>query len=120
MRFLADENFPASAVAALVDSGHDVTWVQTAAPGATDTDILGWMIRENRILLTFDKDFGALARNAALPDSCGIILFRTPMPPVREVGDRLAAVIVARQDWAGHFSTIEPGRTRMRKLRHRG
>ena len=114
MRFLADENFPGPAVAALVDLGHDVA--RTAVPGASDKDALAQCARENRILLTFDKDFGDLARNTALPATCGVILFRMPMPPVAEIGSRLATAIEARADWAGHFSVIEPGRVRMRKL----
>jgi hypothetical protein len=34
MRFLADENFPGDAVAALRAADHDVLWVRTDAPGA--------------------------------------------------------------------------------------
>ena len=67
MRFLANENFPRAAVAALEAAGHDVVWVRTAAPGASDRQVLAWAEREERILLTFDKDFGELARVAGLP-----------------------------------------------------
>jgi hypothetical protein len=63
MRFLANENFPAAAVAALRAAGHDVA-----------------------------------------------------MPEADEVGERLAALISARDDWAGCFSVVEPGRVRMRPL----
>jgi hypothetical protein len=115
MRFLANENFPGLAVKALETSGHDVVWVRTAAPGMADPDILAWAARDARILLTFDKDFGELARGAALPSSCGVILFRIPMPKPSGAG-RLAAVIAARSDWAGQFSVVERGRVRMRPL----
>jgi predicted nuclease of predicted toxin-antitoxin system len=67
MRFLAHENIPGVAVAALSADGHDIAWVRSTAPGMTDPDVLAWAVREGRILLTFDKDFGELARNAALP-----------------------------------------------------
>jgi hypothetical protein len=67
-------------------------------------------------LLTFDKDFGELARNAPLPPACGVVLFRTPVPRSGEVERRLSDLIMARDDWAGHFSVIEPGRVRMRPL----
>jgi predicted nuclease of predicted toxin-antitoxin system len=116
MRFLADENFPQSAVAALRALGYDVTWVRLAGPGTIDRDVLRWAIREERILLTFDKDFGELARAAALPPSSGVVLLRLPTPPGAETGRQLAAVIDSRNDWAGHFSIIEPGRVRMRSL----
>jgi predicted nuclease of predicted toxin-antitoxin system len=59
MRFLADENFPGAA--ALRAAGSDVVWVRIAAPGSSDSEILAWAAREERILLTFDKDFGELA-----------------------------------------------------------
>jgi hypothetical protein len=86
MRFLADENFPGGAVANL-------------------------SARDRRVLLTFDKDFGG---RAGLPSSCGIILFRLPMP---RDGNELARRVTERDDWAGHFAVIEPGRIRLRPLR---
>ena len=69
-----------------------------------------------RILLTFDKDFGELARGSVLPRTCGVVLIRMPMPKPEEAGLRLAALISAREDWTGNFSVIEPGRVRMRPL----
>ena len=74
MRFLANENFPGAAVTRLETAGHDVVWVRIAAPGATDSDVLAWAAREERILLTFDRDFGELARGSVLPPKCGIVL----------------------------------------------
>jgi len=89
MRFLANENFPGPAVAALEAAGHDVVWVRRAAPGMTDPDVLAWAAREERLLLTFDnKDFGELAKASALPLTCGVILLRIPMPRPSEVGQR--------------------------------
>jgi predicted nuclease of predicted toxin-antitoxin system len=116
MRFLANENFPGAGVGALESAGHDIVWIRTASPGATDTEVLARAVREQRILLTFDKDFGELARGSALPPNCGVILLRTPMPKPSDVGRRLAELITARDDWAGKFSVIEPGRIRMRSL----
>jgi predicted nuclease of predicted toxin-antitoxin system len=116
MRFLANENFPGAAVASLEAVGHDVVWVRTVAPGMSDQAVLAWAAREQRILLTFDKDFGELARASTLPPACGIILLRIPMPKPDIVGQRLTAAITARDDWAGCFSVIEPDRVRMRPL----
>jgi hypothetical protein len=82
----------------------------------SDPDVLARAIREECILLTFDKDFGELARASALPSACGVVLFRVPMPQPAETGRRLADLVAARDDWAGHFSVVEPGRVRMRQL----
>ena len=80
MRFLANENFPGAAVTILKSAGHDVIWIRTAVPGASDTEVLAWAARDARVLLTFDKDFGELARASTLPATCGVVLFRIPMP----------------------------------------
>jgi predicted nuclease of predicted toxin-antitoxin system len=117
MRFLANENFLGTAVAALIASGYDVVWVRNVAPGVSDKDVLAWGIRDERILLTFDKDFGELARASALPSACGVVLFRMPMPNLGDIGSRLSNLVMSRDDWAGHFPVIEPGRIRMRALR---
>lgn len=116
MRFLADENLPAEAVKALRAAGNDVIWIGSDAPGSSDAEVLARAAREQRILLTFDKDFGELARASPLLAECGVILLRIPMPRPDGAGQQLAALIMARDDWAAHFSVIEPGRVRMRRL----
>jgi hypothetical protein len=116
MRFLANENFPGAAVAVLQADGHDVVWVRSAGPGATDPEVLAWAAREQRVLLTFDKEFGELARKSALPPQCGVVLLRMPMPKPGDAGKHIAGLITAREDWQDHFSVIEPGRVRMRPL----
>ena len=90
MRFLANENFPGDAVAALRVLGHDCLWVRTESPGLKDDAVIAWAERESLVVLTFDKDFGELAWRAALPATCGIVLFRLPMPPPGMVGAVLA------------------------------
>jgi len=67
MRFLANENLPGASVTAIRTAGHEIVWVRIAAPGMSDPDVLAWAARDGRILLTFDKDFGELARASTLP-----------------------------------------------------
>ena len=81
MRLLANENVPGPLVRALVEKGCDVSWVRIVSPGASDREVLARALDEERILLTFDKDFGEIARTARLPARCGVILLRGPMPP---------------------------------------
>lgn len=107
---------PGNAVLTLRAAGFDVVWVRQDAPGMGDPDVLAWAVREQRILLTFDKDFGELAFGSRLPATCGVILFRIPMPPAQDAGTKIAATILSRTDWAGCFSVIEIGRVRMRDL----
>jgi predicted nuclease of predicted toxin-antitoxin system len=116
MRILANENFPGDAVAALRLHGHDVVWVRSDAPGSRDQQILEWACADDRILVTFDKDFGELAFQARLPVSSGIILFRISAPSAAYVARVAVAALESRTDWAGHFAVIEDARIRMTPL----
>jgi len=107
MRFLANENFPLDAVEALRQNGHDVLWIRVESPGISDREVLSRAQAENRILLTFDQDFGELAFRSRLPASVGIILFRIRVPSGSVVAEKVAKVISLRDDWYGHFTVIE-------------
>lgn len=117
MRFLANENFPGDAVQAFRNAGHDIIWIREADPGITDPEVLARAVQENRILLTFDKDFGELAYRAGLPADCGIVLFRIPMSSSAYVAEHALNAIGTRWDWSGHFSVVEEDRIRIKPLR---
>lgn len=76
LRLLANENIAADVVDSLRGDGHDVAWIRAETPGTDDQAVLARAIQEQRILLTFDKDFGELAFRFGLPSTCGIILAR--------------------------------------------
>lgn len=116
MKFLADENFPGTAVESLREAGHDVVWIAAEAASISDRTVLARALEQARVLLTFDKDFGELAWKHHLPAQCGVVLFRCAMPAPGLVGSALAAMVAQRDDWPGHFSVIEDGRVRMRPL----
>ena len=116
MRLLANENFPLDAVEALRENGHDVAWVREDSPGETDKNILLRAKTEERIILTFDKDFGELAFRSKVPANSGIILFRiTPISP-QYIAKAAAQALSGHSDWAGHFSVVEDNRIRMTPL----
>ena len=113
MRFLADENFPGDIVDALRSDGHDVKWIHEFAPGAPDRDVLAYAQAEERVLLTFDKDFGELAYRAQLPATCGIVLYRLSGLPIYERQRLILASISVHDGWSGHFSVITESRIRV-------
>ena len=116
MRFLVNENVPLDAVSALRETGHDVVWVRTDAPGSGDEVVLSRAVAEERVLITFDKDFGELAFHSRLPAKCGIILFRIPEKSSSYMANIVITAIESRTDWAGHFTVVEEFRIRMRPL----
>ncbi len=113
MRFLADESCDFAVVRALRAAGHDVRAVAEPIPGGDDEDVIELATRDNRLLLTEDKDFGQLVF-AHIHTTGGVILIRFPggvraaLPKavidlVNEMGERLM----------GCFVVIQPGRIRM-------
>jgi len=116
MRLLANENFPQDAVDTLRAVGHDVGWIRTDSPGVSDPVVLERAVREARVLVTFDKDFGDLAYHFGLPVGCGVILFRLRAGTSAELARRIAGAISQRQDWEGHFAVVEPGKVPLRPL----
>lgn len=116
MKFLADENFPRLAIQVLRNAGFDVRWIGDTHSGASDPEVLRLASADERILLTFDKDFGELAFKAGLPAGCGILLFRiTPQDPV-EIAPIVLATLAAQSDWAGLFGVVTRRNVRVRAL----
>jgi predicted nuclease of predicted toxin-antitoxin system len=75
-RFLANENFPGVMVRLLRDQGHDVLYAAETLVAAADHLILETALSQDRVILTFDRDFGELVFRHRRPPARGIVLFR--------------------------------------------
>ena len=75
MKFITDENLGIRVPKFLKSLGYDVKSAIEVALSRPDTDILELASKENRILLTTDKDFGELVFKEKLIHS-GVILLR--------------------------------------------
>lgn len=77
LRFLADESCDFAVVRALRLDGFDVYAVNEVMQRSDDRLLIEQAAREDRILLTEDKDFGWLVF-ASTANSAGVILLRFP------------------------------------------
>lgn len=113
LKFLADEDCDSAIVRALREAGHDIKTIKEVMMGASDQEVISLALRESRILLTEDKDFGQLVF-ASTVESPGVILFRYPSN-AREIVAKDAVKLAASA--AGkipkHFVVIQPGRVRI-------
>ena len=75
LKFLADVNVERGIIELLRNMGFDVRWVADLDKFMEDQQVLKLAEKENRILLTNDKDFGELVFRRKKEIS-GLILFR--------------------------------------------
>jgi len=112
MRFLADESCDFSVVRALRSAKHDVTAIVEESPRAEDDDVREKAVRDDRILITEDKDFGQLVY-AGMRRTGGVIFIRFPARARRNLAETVLQVVRQRdQSLIGKFTVLQPGRVR--------
>ena len=115
LRFLADESCDFVVVRALREAGYDVVAVAELTNQSLDPAVLEQAHRENRILLTEDKDFGwhVFVSHAA---SAGVVLIRYPSQARNTLAKAILQVIQEQADkLPGSFVVIQPGQVRISK-----
>lgn len=114
IRLLADENVPLASIRRLRDAGWDIAEVTR---GATDASALARAALEQRVIVTFDRDFGRLALRSDLPRPAGVVLLRL-LPARPEDLAELLSSLLGRSDVviAGRLTVVGWGRVRQRPL----
>jgi predicted nuclease of predicted toxin-antitoxin system len=77
VRFLVDFNVGRAVADYLRQAGYDTAFVGDADPRMSDADILLWAVRERRIVVTMDADFGKLVYHSGHPHA-GVLFLRMP------------------------------------------
>ena len=113
MRFLANENIPIEAVESLRRAGLDIVSVAETMPRTGDVDVLEVANREQRVVITFDKDFAELVFREHRNALAGVILLRIRPSSARVVADILTFLLKSDRPWWGHFSVVTEARIRM-------
>ncbi len=60
MKLLANENFPLRSILYLRSKGFDISSIGTENPSIHDKTVMDIAIKEERTILTFDRDYGEL------------------------------------------------------------
>ena len=111
MKLLADENCRRTLVEALRAAGHD-----EVARGAGDDEIIEASIREDRVVITQDKDFGELAIRADRPLP-GIVLLRFATGDDRTMTEKLLRLLTAfEKEIDGRLVVLTERGQRLRRL----
>jgi predicted nuclease of predicted toxin-antitoxin system len=113
MLFLADESCDFAIVRALREAGHDVVAVAEISPGAEDQHVIETAFKENRVLLTEDKDFGQLVF-AHKKRSAGILLVRYPTNARKTLAAAVVDLVTTKAEIVqDQFVVLRPGRLRI-------
>ena len=118
MRFLADAGISPRTIEFLRQRGHDAVHVrELAMQHATDRQVIEKARADERVLLTFDLDFGAILALGVL-DRPSTIIFRLTDERADSVNQRLEVVLSeqAAALQSGALILVEDARYRIRFL----
>lgn len=117
MKLLVDENVSRTIVEVLKNCGYDLLWIREYCRGMADEEIVRLSMSEDRVILTFDKDFGELIYRVRMQPP-GVILARISNNQIctksllnllKKHGDKLR----------GYFTVLREHRIRRRRLLNR-
>jgi predicted nuclease of predicted toxin-antitoxin system len=117
MKSFLDQDVYAATARLLNGLGHDVvTAAGTGHARATDLELLGLALQQDRILVTRDRDFGSLVflQNLLL----GVIYLRNTPQSLRACHQELVSILIKYSEgqMKRSFIVVEPGRHRLRRL----
>lgn len=76
IKLLANENFPVASVWYLENDGFDIRYVGFEHPGISDKEVMDLATSEDRLIITFDRDYGELIFKHELKPPAGVIYLR--------------------------------------------
>jgi predicted nuclease of predicted toxin-antitoxin system len=117
IRFLLNENVPLASVRLLRQAGWDIAAIIEDSPGLSDTEVMARAHREQRIIVTFDRDYGELLYRRRLPAPPGILYLRfAPLTP-EEPGEYVLRLLTNPNiTLSGHFTVADRHQLRQRPL----
>jgi predicted nuclease of predicted toxin-antitoxin system len=116
MKFLADENISAKVVNALRSKDIEVVSIKEVASNLDDETVLEPANIQNRILITFDADFGELVFKKKSKTK-GIILLKFTPKSSQHVSETIAHVLATPAKIEGHFLIVKEKRIRVSPLK---
>jgi predicted nuclease of predicted toxin-antitoxin system len=113
MRFIVDENAGPTLAAWLRNNGHDVFSIYEPTRGLDDLEVIEKAFKENRILITSDKDFGEIIFRKHRKHR-GVILIRLDDERNK---NKIAAIERVLQNYANrlgdHFTVVTETKIRI-------
>lgn len=116
MKFIANENFLKASFLILKDLGYDIQHIGETNPSITDEEVIEIATSENRVIITFDRDYGELIfkNNFKVP---GVIYLRVfdfqPDFPAEIIHNLVSNTAVSLEN---HFTVVDAKHFRQRRI----
>lgn len=115
MKWLADENFPFTSFEFLRLQGLDIKHVGIDWPSVMDVNVIKLAADQNRIILTFDSDFGTLIfKDGYSP--IGVVYFRLVGHLPIEPANILLELITSDYAFEGFLTVVSSNGIRQRVI----
>ena len=117
MKLLANENFPKASVKIFREKGFDITYISEYNGGISDGEVMQIAIKENRTILTFDKDYGELIYKYGYKPLQGVIFLRLIEFTPTEPAELLLNLFEDKEfTFEGYFTVVDKNAVRQRKI----
>ena len=114
-KFLADDNIPKSVVQRLRELGYDIVRASEYAKGLSDKEVAFIAVKENRIIITFDSDFGEILLKEGIKFP-GLVYLAFEPKNSQYIFDELLTLLEADIDFYGKITVFDGYRIRQRKI----
>jgi len=116
IKLLADENIPKKAVEALRLKGIDIASAVDLSQGLSDREVIELANNENRVIITFDKDFGQLIYRKRMKVT-GLILLRFAPTSPEYIAERIEHVLAQGISLENKLVVVREDRIRLTSLK---
>lgn len=116
MKFPANENIPTRTLDLLRKQGVDIISILAVGIGMKDRDVLRTAIEQDRLLVTFDKDFGDLVFSARTVKK-GVVLLRFAPTSPEQVAQKLKSLLDSGVKLENNFVVLGEERIRVTPIK---
>lgn len=116
MKFLANENFPLKSHQILKNNGWDIEHIAKSNMGISDEEVIAYSKQEDRIIITFDSDYGELVyKKSYKPNGVIYLRFKSFRP---EFPAELLLELMSNESliFESKFTVIDENQIRQREI----
>jgi len=116
MKFLANENIPQASVRYLLAIGYDILSIGIDFPSISDDEVMKIAIKENRTIITFDRDYSELIYKFGYKPNEGVIYLRFDVYTPEFPGQLIHKLVTQNEfDFAHKLTVVDEKKIRQRK-----